>query len=232
MRNFVLLLLISILGLWWTYEGPGKWRQGHPLVAPSKSLVHFSMGQNEILADMLWVRWIQNLEYCGPSSAPVETRKPPPVRAEDVLNSPLSPAQCHLGWSYQMVDVITDLASKDFLMHKYGALFLSVDVGDREGAKFIYNKAIQRFPDDWTLLYQASYHFLFELHQQKKAAELLLAASEKKGSPYFLPSLAARLLTLSGQKELAVRHLKDYIAQNPGTVGAKYAEQRLRALAN
>src|SRR5207237_10277851 len=100
----------------------------------------------------------------------------------------------------------------------------------RDGAKLIYDKALVRFPDDWNLSYQAAYHYLFEMQDSRKAADLLVKASESPRAPFFLRGLAARLYALDGQALMGISVLREYLDRNPVGDGAKHARKRLREL--
>jgi thioredoxin-like negative regulator of GroEL len=85
-------------------------------------------------------------------------------------------------------------------------------ITDVDGATKIFDKGIKRFPNYWPMLYSAAYHYLYELNDKKRAAELLIEVG-KNGGPPFVFSLAGRLYSDEGQVELAESLLKQMIAE-------------------
>lgn len=136
------------------------------------------------IADSLWVRAIQDFDYCEK------------LRNErDCRNK---------SWLFTILNAVTEL-SPDFLIgHRYGALALSVIVSDIEGASLIYDKAVERFPKSWSIPYNAGVHSLIEEKNPKKAAVYLELAA-KRGAPPWLYSLSAKLYSETGQKEAALK---------------------------
>ena len=79
---------------------------------------------------------------------------------------------------------------------------LSVMVSDISGASKVFDRAVQEFPNDWPILYRASYHALLEEKNKSKAAGLLIKTAQNGGPPWAY-DLAGRLYSESGQVELA-----------------------------
>src|ERR1051326_909177 len=102
-----------------------------------------------------------------------------------------------------MLDAVTKLAPKFAMPYVAGAITLSVLVEDYEGAKIIFDRGVEAYPDDWKILYRAAYHYLFDRHDNAHAAELLVRA-QKAGGPSWLNFLAARLYSKEGQVQLGV----------------------------
>lgn len=116
---------------------------------------------------------------------------------------------CFKGWTYQMLDAISKLAPQFHLVYTAGATSLSVIGNDPIGAKLIFDRGIEVFPRRWKILYPAAYHYLYELLNIRKAADLLKQA-QKHGAPYWLGSLASRLYTQLGQLNIALTLLLNY----------------------
>jgi hypothetical protein len=155
-------------------------------IAPPKSLTNFAFGYSEIVADVLWLRAIQDFDYCS----------------QPVGKSSAGFVICtHQSWLYQHLDVLTDL-SPDFRMPlATGPLALSVIINDREGASLLFNKATAAFPTDWRILYRAAYHAMMEEKKHLKAAGLLKVAASNGGPPW-LNALAGRMFVQGGAVEL------------------------------
>lgn len=158
------------------------------LIAPPPMLEHFHFGFNEPLADSLWIRSIQDFDYC-----------------EDQLAKNLCKGN---GWLYKMLDAVTTLSPHFRMPYATGPLALSVIISDIEGATKLFDKAVIAFPNDWPILYRAGYHAMAEEKNNQKAADLLIRAAKNGGGEWF-NSLAARLLVNAGKKDLAMRLYED-----------------------
>lgn len=187
------IFILSLSLLIFTYANPPRansWQ--HSFVAPPLALVHMTFGFHEVMADALWIRAIQDLDYCEQS---------------------LEKKACEGGsWLYQMLDVATEMSPRFRVIYLSGAISVSVLVGDVKGASHLFEKGIQNYPNDWRLLYQAGYHFMYEDPQPIKAAGYLERAAQN-GGPFWLNSLASRLYVQSGNKELAEELLRRMIAE-------------------
>ena len=163
----------------------------HPL--PPAHLKQYSFGYAELIADLLWLRYLQDLEYCAPKE----------------WASQMEGKACSKGWGYQMLSSIHELAPKFRIPMAVGPMNLSVLQDDFDGAGDLFVLAAKAFPEDWAILYRAAYHFLYEGEDTGKAAYYALEAS-KYGGPWWLKSLASKLYQKEGQAELALNILQDY----------------------
>jgi hypothetical protein len=91
----------------------------HPSLYPPTEIRHFTLGYSEIVADLLWLRTIQDFDYC-------ENR---PAGA-----LPSGAYKCNRGWVFHMIDSVTELAPNFRTPYTTGALVLSVIVNDVSGA--------------------------------------------------------------------------------------------------
>ncbi|MCC6276540.1 MAG: hypothetical protein IT289_01350 [Oligoflexia bacterium] len=162
-----------------------------PLAIPAQILKHVILGQNLLVADLLWLRLIQNIDF----KEPEKTEK---------------------GWVFQMLDGITTLDPRYKIAYRAGNTVLSVLVEDKVGAAIIYDRGAENFPDDWPLLYRAGYHYLFELGDCPKAATYLVKAAQA-GGPKWIEALAGRIMIASGQYDLAQSVLEDALERFKGT---------------
>lgn len=161
-------------------------------IPPPPHIEKFALGYNETLADMLWIRVLQDIDLC--ENAPKGQSPGVEVRGPN--------ATCTRGWSFQMLDAITNLSPRWRLPYAIGGSLLSFMVDDREGASELLEKGIKQFPTDYNLNYFAAYHYIYELKNPKRAAETLIAAAKAGGPPWFY-SLAAKMYSEAGQDELA-----------------------------
>ncbi len=182
---FLLLVTVSLAGLLQNrniYDHK-KSRDIH-FAWPAGFIEHLVLGVKLPMADFFWVRLIQDMGY----------------KENEKTNK--------LGWVYRMYDAITNLDHRYRIVYVAGGTMLSVEVDDAEGAARLLEKGITYMPHDWSLLYRAGYHFLYELHDCKKAAYYLNEAG-KYGAPVWVASLASRLYTATAQYMLALSVIDD-----------------------
>ena len=215
--SFVFFSIVVIQHKWDDYAIATK----HPpiYIPPPKYIHHFSFGYYESLSDSLWLRWVQDVDICGAnkvSRQSVLPQKQIPRHIAGQLNQlndkilvPLRNKICDRGWSFRLLDAITRLTPKFRMPYAVGASTLSILIDDHLGAKIIYERAMKYFPDDWKILYRAAYHYLYELQELEKAAELLDRAGDA-GAPFWVKSLASRLATRAGKIDLGIRTLEEY----------------------
>ncbi len=142
------------------------------------------------MADLLWLRTLQDTSYC---------------------DNPINKNVCRgNSWLFHMYDLITDLSPDFEQVYLIGGLVLSIVISDIEGASKIFDKGTKQFPNNGFIAYQAAYHALIEEKEPVKAASLLLVVA-RAGGPHWTYSLATRLLTNNGKKELAERVLNEAI---------------------
>lgn len=165
--------------------------QARILIPPPKGIQYFTFGLKEQLGDALWIRSIQDFDYCEEKIDRNCTNK---------------------GWLWQMLDLVTDLSPSFRIVYATGPMALSVIVSDIEGASLLFDKAVKNFPTDWSILYRAAYHAIYEENKPTKAAELLIRAA-KNGAPPFAYSLAGKLYAEEGKIELAQSIIADLETQ-------------------
>lgn len=179
-----LVLGIFVISTWLlTSARPQPWQAEERFVAPPQNLRHLHFGFNEVMADLFWLRAIQDFDYC-----------------ENQLAQNLCAGK---GWLFRTLDLVTDLSPQFRMPLATGPLALSVIISDIEGASLLFDKAVKRFPQDWKIAYRASYHALYEEKNETKAAALLLQAGQH-GAPQWVYSLAARLYSENGRRDLAL----------------------------
>ena len=179
-------------------KSPSSVRQELNLIPPPPGLERWTFGYNDVVADTLWIRLIQDFHIC--ESAKDGIAHPP--RPKGTVPDPNAAPACRKGWVYQMLSTISNLAPKWRLPYSTGGLMLSIIVDDREGATDIFNRGIEAFPEDYNIAYNASYHFMWEEKNPKRAGDLLVRAAKNGGEPW-LYSLAGKMYSEAGQAELA-----------------------------
>ncbi|WP_347358099.1 hypothetical protein [Bdellovibrio sp.] len=198
---FLLVLSISYV--------PSEHQKSRDLIAPPPSIERMSFGYSEIVADVLWVRTIQDFDYCS---------------------QPIAKGVCEgKSWLFQMLDSITNLSPNFRIPYAAGALALTVLITDVDGATKIFDKGVKAFPNDWPILYRAAYHYMYEVKDNKRAAELLIQAGQK-GAPQWVFTLAGRLYSDAGNLELAESVLQDMINTKQDPALIKRLQDKIQSL--
>jgi hypothetical protein len=202
----------------------GKPKQQKLLVAPPLSMKHFTLGYNDVIADLMWVRLLQDLPFCekdvDADQSFIKFRK----LHDGTINESLSTikifkgdeyeveSNCRKGWGFNMLNFIFEISPRFHAPALFGPLVLAVFAKDVEGASILFDKTMKNFPNDWQIMYNAGFHFLFEAKDPGKAAGIYFKAAEL-GAPDWVNMLAARLHTTAGRFEIAKKVLTDYRAK-------------------
>ena len=181
--------------------------------APPQAIKYFSFGFSEVYGDLLWLRLIQDMDFCS-------SEKGKPVYTGDIKY------QCRKGWSYRMTDALTELTPRFLPPYLTASSIMSVIMGDKEGAKRIYDKGVKRFPENWNLYFHAGYHYIWELKDDKGGTELLLQAA-RNGGPQWLYGLVAKKYKKFGKLLLARQVLKEFLKKDTLGEYQKVIKKRL-----
>jgi len=143
-------------------------------------------GLENLLADVYWLRTVQ---YFGGQRAFAGGRGYP-------LLGPL-------------VDITVTLDPQMEVAYRYGAIFLSeplpLGAGRPRDGIALLEKGVAAQPDNWRLRQDLGfYHFLF-LHDARRASEILDEAANLSGAPFWLRTLAADVLSKSGDRSTSRR---------------------------
>lgn len=168
------------------YKSPSSYTY---FINPSPYLEHFTFGYKELVADMLWLRTIQDVDHCERD-----------LKEKEV---------CANSWVYRMVDKVTDLSPKFRIIYATVPLLLSIAINDLDGAILLLEKGLKYYPNDWKILYRGGYLYLFEKGDKVTAANYFLRA-QKNGAPDWLATYATRLYTEAGRVELAQKLVDEY----------------------
>lgn len=211
--RYPLLILISLIFIFTFNQPPQRKAVSEVLLLPPKYLHLMTFGYREVISDVLWIRTIQDIDYC-------ETG----LKFDPTWGSDLCGVEN--GWVYRMLDAITTLTPSYRSPYAVGAIALSVIVNDKKGAAQLFDRGVTNFPLDWPIQFRAAYHYLYELNDEKKAADLLVLAG-KNGAPSWVFALASRLYSKVGRAEVGRAVLLEMIAQNPDDRFADRLRQRL-----
>lgn len=202
----------------------GSAREKREFIPPSQILKYTTFGFSEIIADALWLRLIQNFDDCSRFFS--DSSNSFSIEEIDELSGRV---RCKRSWTFRMLDSITDLAPRFRIPFATGGLVLSVLLDDYEGAKVIFDKAVIQFPKDWPILYRAAYHYLLDLKQPERAAELMLQAADH-GAPYWLRFTAASILSQRGQAEFGLKVLEDYLNSTEDEIERALVKEKIRKI--
>jgi hypothetical protein len=138
----------------------------------------------DIMADIYWLRTIQ---YYGRESA--FSRDP----QYDLL--------------LPLTDITTTLDPRFEIGYRYGSIFLSEapphGAGNPAAGLALLEKGVARNPTSWRLRWEMGTLQFFALKDPKRAAATLLEAKKLPGAPFWLENVAAALLTLGGERQVA-----------------------------
>lgn len=209
--SFVLLGAFSFLLVLYSniYASKGLLDRPRDLLSPPPGVQHFTFGFSEVTADFLWIRSIQDFDYC-----------------DQQLAKNLCMGK---SWLFRMLDAITELSPKFRMPYSTGAVALSVMVSDIEGAAKIFDKGVTQFPNDWPILYRSAYHYLYEVRDKKKAADLFIRAG-RNGAPIWVFSLAGGLYNESNDRSAAEAVLAEMIKMEVDPIIVKRLEEKLMNL--
>jgi tetratricopeptide (TPR) repeat protein len=232
-----LISSLLVVGLAWCAVGElqSRFPKAHvdkKYLKPPESLKYFTFGYNDFLASSLWIQLLQNFDYCEGGKYSESDYVTPEVKGRSdkidaIVARAIKPPKCHKGWVYSMLDVISEIQPHFHLVYDTGAMFLSVVVDDREGARLIFEKGLKYYPKDWQLNYHAGYHYLWEIQEPKRAAELFKVAGEN-GAPAWAVALSAALYTKTGQARLAKTILENALRNNPKGKDEERIKTRLK----
>ena len=170
--------------------------------SPPTVLKHFSLGYNDFVADMLWLRFLQNSDFCS-------FEKGIPVYKGDKKT-------CKMGWSYRMTDTITELAPRFKTPYVVSAIVMNVFAGDIEGSEQIILKGLKYFPDDLKINMYATYLYSTDIPKPDLAARYAYQVA-KNGGPYWYYSFAARQHMVAGRVELGETLLTNLLEEEEFT---------------
>lgn len=195
--------LLAIAGTSFFQSGKGErdFVKKAVMIHPPEYIEHMTLGFDDVVADSLWIRLIQDYDLCEASSL-------------KVVGGAVG-MKCSEGWIFRMVDAITDLSPRFRMPYATGGSMLSVIIEDYNGAAKVFKKAEKQFPEDYVFPYRAAYNYMFGLAQPIEASEALLRASKLEGAPAWLPMLAARQAKQGGKFELGARILEELVGERP-----------------
>jgi tetratricopeptide (TPR) repeat protein len=135
-----------------------------------------------LLADVYWIRAIQH--YGGTK------RSNDPNKRYALL--------------YPLLDIATSLDPRFVVAYRFGAIFLAEPYpggpGRADQAIALLEKGARATPEKWEYVEDIGFIYYWWLHDYRAAATWFERASQVKGAPWFLKSLAAVTLTEGGDR--------------------------------
>ena len=108
----------------------------------------FSFGQKRLITSILWVHTLMESDNS--------------IYKKKDNNS----------WMFLRFDTITHLDPNFYEAYYYGGQYLSIIKDDDIGAKIIYEKGLEHYPDKFWLQFHAAFHYLTEIKDIKKAYKI------------------------------------------------------------
>jgi tetratricopeptide (TPR) repeat protein len=202
---FVILLIVASIPFQRRIDDiRGRFRSiKETLYFSSSTLRRMSLGYNDLLADIYWLRALQ---YFGGKR--FEGADP--------------------GLLYKYFDILTDLDPKFVNAYRYGGTFLAepppFGLGDIERGMKLFDKGRINNPDNFRIPVEQGFVYYLNLKDYKKASELFKEASDKPGLSDLrrasLQGMAASALVKGGNRELS-RQIWKYIYENTPDEGRK-----------
>jgi hypothetical protein len=152
-----------------------------------KALGVVSLGYEEVLADLLW------------------------LRATTLFGERFGQDR-DLGWYswlYHMMDLATDLDPKFRGAYKYGGIMLRVDGAFTEQSTMIFAKGMHALPNEWYFPFGIGMNYFMHKDDPVLAAPYMRKAAQIGGGPFYLANLAASLTDESQGLESSLLFLEE-----------------------
>ena len=150
-----------------------------------------------LAADGYWIRAIQ---YYGGTKRRLQAQpavpEPPPMLAV--------PTSDEYSLLYPMLDITTTLDPRFTIAYRFGAVFLAEayprGLGRPDLAVALLEKGLRAQPDKWEYMEDIGFVHYWYGHDYRAAAGWFQKASEVRGAPWWLRSLAATTLAQGGDR--------------------------------
>lgn len=138
---------------------------------------------DSVVADILWIRFIQNI---------------PDTHADAVQGE----------WLARQLTAVVDLDPHFRAAYLGGTALLDVLADQPCDALRILERGVRRFPQDWRQSFQAGFICFYEIADAPCSVRHLRAAADAPDSPRWLPGLVGRLLVEDSQTDAAIDYLR------------------------
>ncbi len=173
------------------YEKPLMFisKQDQSLNFNSSFFTYFNLGLKRLISSTLWVSTILESD--------IEHYK----KAD--LNS----------WMFLRFNTISILEPNFYEDYSFGGVYLSIIKDDIPGATVIYNKGLQIYPDDYSLLKDAAFHFHFEARDYERSYQIHSKLIKHPKVTAVVLSNLARMENERGNPEIAFQLLSTKLSQ-------------------
>ena len=145
----------------------------------------FAVGQEEPLADLLWIRTV--LVF----GERFDTAK----------------GEAWVRWLRHMIQAVNILDSEWNTPYFYGGVMLRVS-GDIDGSDAIFQDGFKNLPDNWFFPFSLGMNAYLYRHDRAEAARWLQQAVGLPGAPGWYAAAAAAMQAESGSRKAAMKYLK------------------------
>lgn len=129
----------------------------------------FSLGQTRLIADLLWIVTLLESDTDHYKSRDLDS------------------------WMYRRFNSIVYLDPQFYKAYLYGGQYLGIVKDDIEGAADIYLKGLEKFPNDYDLLFHAGFLFAFEKKDPDQAIKIYEKLVKFKKAPPYITTLLYKL---------------------------------------
>jgi hypothetical protein len=158
-------------------------------------------GLEGLAADVYWLRTVQ---YFG------SRHSIPPYDRMPLLGA--------------LLDITVTLDPRMEVAYRYGATFLAEPVplgaGRPREAVALLERGAKALPGNWRIRQDLGFFYFLHLDDYRRAAEILLEASELPGAAFWLKSMAADVVARGGDRATARRMWQQIAEQSEGPVRA------------
>lgn len=166
--------------------------------------VYFNLGLKRFISSSIWISTIleSDIEH---------------YKTKD-LNS----------WMYLRFNSIAQLEPKFLENYRFGGVYLSIIKDDIVGASELYRQGLAVYPNDYSLLKNASFHFYFEAKNLEAAYPLFKRLQMVDSKNTFTKTTLSRIEANKGNLEQAFELLSEYQSRYPKEtmIGKKIFEFR------
>jgi len=113
-------------------------------------------------------------------------------------------------WMFRRFYSISKLEPKFYENYAFGGVYLSIIKDDIIGASIIFNLGLERFPYDYSILRDASYHFFYEAKDYDRAFQITQSVKKMFPNKYALIGMISKLEAENGNLESAFANLTKF----------------------
>ncbi|TWI77202.1 hypothetical protein LZ24_00002 [Desulfobotulus alkaliphilus] len=136
----------------------------------------------------------------------------------------------HHNYLVSSIHTVTDLDPRFWDPYLFAVMTLTWDFEDFDTARMFLEKAMKHKDTDWRPPYFLGFNCFYFLGDTACGAHYMGLASDKKGSPSYLPMLATRLAADAGTYKPAIFLLRQSIAETRHPSLLQHMKKRLEAL--